>query len=191
LGLAGLEIDAEIEYKKPGKESAARIYMSELRASLPDIPITLCSYRYPYYHLELPWKAFLEKCDFHMPQVYWEQSHNPGYQLTRSLNEFRKLEQELDLPQLPYIPVGAAYRQANWWPTVADVDEFDAKAKELGLQGLAWYRWGHAVEYELDSAIAEHEWDGTIPPPPPPPLSWDESITEWARTKGYDGPDPE
>lgn len=55
---------------------------------LPNTPIA--SVRYPRYH-RLPWRAFLERCDYAMPQVYWEQAHNPGDQLRRSLAEYQDL----------------------------------------------------------------------------------------------------
>nr|MBI2905973.1 hypothetical protein [Chloroflexota bacterium] len=77
LAVDGYVIDAEAEYKESGKSAAARTFMSALRASLPNLPIALSSYRYPSYHTTLPWREFLEKCDLNMPQVYWEQAHNP------------------------------------------------------------------------------------------------------------------
>ena len=78
LNLDGYVVDAEHEYKYPGKDVAARRYMDELRRGLPNTKIALSSYRFPRYHLELPWASFLEKCDYNMPQVYWERSHNRG-----------------------------------------------------------------------------------------------------------------
>src|SRR3990172_691962 len=88
LRLDGYVIDAEAEYKQSGKASAARTFMNELRAGLPNFPVALSSYRFPSYHKELPWREFLEKCDLNMPQVYWEQAHNPDVQLARAVAEF-------------------------------------------------------------------------------------------------------
>ncbi len=81
LGLDGYVVDAEAEYKQPGKATAATTFMNQLRASLPNFPIALSSYRYPSYHPQFPWVEFLTQCDLNMPQVYWELNHNPGNSL--------------------------------------------------------------------------------------------------------------
>ena len=62
-------IDVEREYKDAGKSKAAATFMNRLRAALPHIPVALCSYRFPSYHPQIPWKVFLERCDLNMPQV--------------------------------------------------------------------------------------------------------------------------
>jgi hypothetical protein len=91
LSLDGYAIDAEVEYKQPGRDVAARSFMSELRKGIPPntVPVGLCSFRYPKLHPQLPWKDFLDKCDYNMPQVYWQAAHNPGDQLRSSVNEFK------------------------------------------------------------------------------------------------------
>ena len=159
FGLDAYVINAEAEYKEPGKATAAASFMTQLRAGLPDLPIGLSSYRYPDLHMQLPWREFLSKCDFNTPQVYWMLQHNPGWQLTESLRQFRVLEPKLGLAPLPYIPTGAAFKEAGWQPTAADLDEFDSKAKELELPGVLWYRWGHAVMLGFDDVIAKHIWE--------------------------------
>ena len=78
LNLDGYLIDAEGEYKDPGKDVAAADFMTRIKAGMPSsTPIGLSSYRWPTYHPEFPWKEFLEKCDVNMPQVYWVKAHNP------------------------------------------------------------------------------------------------------------------
>ena len=62
LQLDAYVIDAEHEYKWRGKDAAARQFMADLRQGLPNHPIALSSYRFPTYHRELPWSAFLENC---------------------------------------------------------------------------------------------------------------------------------
>src|SRR4030042_735313 len=123
LGLAGYVIDAEREFKLPGKATAARTYVRELRSGLGSLPIALSSYRYPSYHPEFPWTAFLEKCDFNMPQVYWEQAHNPDEQLQRSVNEITALT-----PSLPVVPTGSAYATSGWRPAASEVTPLLTKA---------------------------------------------------------------
>jgi hypothetical protein len=155
LGLDGFVIDAEDSYKQPGRETAARQYMSRLRATLPTFPIALSSYRFPTLHPQLPWQAFLEKCDMNMPQVYWVGAHNPGDQLIRCVREFQAIT-----PFRPIIPTGSAYLQGSWVPTVEDVNQFLLTAQNLNLSAANFWEWGHTRQYlpELWEAIKDYFW---------------------------------
>ena len=160
LGLDGYVIDAEKEYKQPGKAAAARIFMSRLRAGLPDTPVTLCSYRFPSYHPQIPWREFLEKCDANMPQVYWMHAHNAGEQLTRCVNEFQAIA-----PFRPIIPVGAAFREFGWQPSSSEVLDFLETAQSLNLSAANFYSWDSCRQYipEVWNTIRDYQW---VSPPP-------------------------
>jgi len=161
--LDGFFIDVEKEYKRKNASLWATTYMEYLWRHLDkDISIGLCSYRYPSYHPELPWHNFLDLCDFHAPQVYWAMATNPGDQLKRSVRELTTLE------NLPVVPLGSAYKEGGWaGPTVAQMDEFDATAKELELPGLSWWSWQHAEANPVWwDTIAAHEWIEEEPEPP-------------------------
>ncbi len=108
LDLDGYVIDAESQYKDPAKKAAAIHYMKRLRTALGSTPIALTSYRFPSFHPQLPWREFLDRCDFNIPQVYWEFNHNPAIQLTRSVREFQEMT-----PFRPIIPAGPAYRRGG------------------------------------------------------------------------------
>lgn len=155
LGLDGYIIDAEAQYKYPGRDAAARQFMTLLRQALPVFPIALSSYRYPTYHPALPWQAFLEKCDFNMPQVYWEQAHNPAEQLIRSVNEFKAIT-----PFRPIIPTGSAYLRGDWQPSSAEIIEFLDTARNLNLSAANFWEWGHTRQYlpHLWTTIANYNW---------------------------------
>ena len=143
LGVDGFVVDAELEYQTTSKASAAKRYMNILRNNLGSMPIALSSYRYPSYHAELPWTNFLEKCDYNMPQVYWEQSHNKaGEQLQRCVNEFKNLH-----PYRPIIPTGPTYKQGGWIPTQEEIIEFMQVAKKLGLPGVNFWYWDGCRRY--------------------------------------------
>ncbi len=102
-------IDAESEFKLPGKAQAAANFMNQMRAAFPALPMALSSFRWPSLHPEFPWKEFLAKVDVNMPQVYWMQAHNPGAQLQRSVREF----QAMSIVR-PIIPTGAAFIESGW-----------------------------------------------------------------------------
>jgi hypothetical protein len=161
IPLEGYVIDAESEYK--GKYTPCRIFMSELRNALPDFPIALSSFRYPKYHNDLPWTDFLTKSDHNMPQVYWEQAHNPGEQLKRSLNEFKTAVS----PFRPIIPTGAAYGANGWIPTVEDITEFINTVVTLGMSGVNFWSWDYCRRSlpVLWKTIAAYDWP-TAPNPP-------------------------
>ena len=173
--LDGYVIDAEHEYKWRGKDAAARLFMTELRQALPNHPIALSSYRFPTYHRELPWAAFLEKCDFNMPQVYWEQAHNPGAQLERSVGEFA--DTRLVGHARPVIPTGSAYGAGGWVATAEDQRRFYQKALELSLSAANTYSWDWSTSpghHDLWDAVAGFQWPlaeaaPTVPAPAPMP----------------------
>ncbi len=136
LALDGYVLCAGAAYEQADKAQAARAFMTALRADW-DVPIALSSYRFPNFHPELPWAAFLEKCDAVMPQVYWEAAHNAGSQLRESIRQYKALPNAR-----PCIPTGAAYgRLGGWAPTLEDVADFINTAKDLGVEALNFYSW--------------------------------------------------
>ena len=90
-GVSGYVIDAELDYEKPGRAVQATAFMNQYRSLLPVFPTALSSFRYPTAHPGLPWLAFLNRCDYAMPQVYWVGATDPTAQLMRSLGEYRAL----------------------------------------------------------------------------------------------------
>ncbi|MDY6846603.1 MAG: nuclear transport factor 2 family protein [Chloroflexota bacterium] len=137
LGLNGFVVDAESAYETPAKAPAASQYMNILRSNLGSIPIALSSFRYPSYHARFPWKNFLERCDYNMPQVYWIHAHNnAGEQLQRCVNEFKNLH-----PFRPIIPTGPAYKEHGWVPYESEIIEFMQVAKKLNLPAVNFWYW--------------------------------------------------
>jgi hypothetical protein len=137
LGLDGFVVDAESDYESPSKAPAASRYMNILRSNLGSLPVALSSFRYPSYHAQFPWRNFLERCDFNMPQVYWIQSHNnAGEQLQRCVNEFKNLH-----PFRPIIPTGPAYKEHGWIPHEGEIIDFMNTAKNLNLPAVNFWYW--------------------------------------------------
>ena len=161
LELDGYVIDAEAQYKEPGKAAAAKKFMSRLRAGLPDTPLALSSYRYPSYHPQLPWREFLEKCDYNMPQVYWKHANNAGDQLIRSVREFQAMT-----PNRPIVPTGAAFREHNWQPTSSEVREFLQTAQSLNLTAANLYSWDSSRKHvpEAWNTVRDYPWSAPAHP---------------------------
>lgn len=160
LDLEGYVIDAEIEYKQPGKAAAAQRFMDRLRASLPALPMALSSYRFPSFHRQFPWKVFLEKVDYNMPQVYWEQNHNAEANLRRCVREFQAIQ-----PFRPIFPTGPTYKTGGWRPTQADILEFLNTAKDLQLKGANFFSWDECKRDvpELWEPISNYRWISAEP----------------------------
>lgn len=155
LQLDGYVIDAEGPYKERGKAAAARKFMDRVRKGLPNKPIALSSYRFPSYHPQLPWREFLEKCDYIMPQVYWMFSENAGEQLTRCVREFQSIT-----PYRPIIPTGAAFKERGWKPDPKEVKDFLETAQRLNLTAANLYSWDscRANLPEVWKTSANYEW---------------------------------
>ncbi len=175
----GYVIDAEWEYKEPGKKNAASAYMKILRKNLPNTPIALSSYRFPAYHPQLPWKTFLEYADYNMPQVYWEKAHNPSAQLERTVHEFQAMT-----PNRPVIPTGPTYRAGAWIPTQKDTQEFLETAKKLKLAAVNFFSWDEcrpALENQWQT-ISNFDWEH--------PASEQKDITEkWIDSMNSGNPE--
>ncbi len=156
LGLRGYVIDAEIEFDKPGMAPVAKTFMSELRKGLPQKPVALCSYRWPSYHPQFPWDAFMEKCDYNMPQVYWMQAHNPAAQLQRTVREFNGMQYVR-----PMMPTGPVFREAGWGPSVTEIEEYLQACQDLHLSATNFFAWdyGRVKLKELWDTIAKYAWD--------------------------------
>ena len=162
INVDGYVIDAESEYKEPGKKDAALRFMDQLRSTLHDFPIALSSFRYPSYHPTLPWREFLDKCDFNMPQVYWMQAHNAGAQLSQSVRQFQAMT-----PYRPIIPTGAAFREHGWQPTTDEILDFLQTAKSLNLSAANFWEWSDCRSGRLPGlweTISDFSWSGEFEP---------------------------
>ena len=169
LRLDGFSIDAEAEYKLTGKDKIAEIYAKELREGLPDIPISLCSYRYPKVHPELPYASFLRRCDHINQQLYWVGAHNPPAQLDWSLKQYGDLMKGIGIDSLPQTPVGSAYGTSDWRSSSADVRAFlkacvDRKLESASLWSMDWMR---RKGLDLWEAMADFDWPNSGEEPEP------------------------
>lgn len=162
LALDGFVVNAEVEFKQTGMDVKANTYMSELRNKLPQLPLALSSYRFPSYHPQFPFAVFLKYCNINMPQVYWQGSHNPAAQLTRSVYEFQSIS-----PFRPVIPTGSAYSYGSWQPTRDDIRSFLSTAKTMGLSAANFWSWDYSRKYlpHLWDEASSFSWASGVPEP--------------------------
>lgn len=161
LDLDGYAIDAEAEYRDTSKRPAAVKFMQELRRGLPSIPVALSTYRYPRVHSVFPYAEFLEGCDISMPQVYFEQAHNPEEQLERCVEQYMALK-----PARPVIPTAPTYARGDWRPSAGEITRFLEKAQELGLSAANAWSWDFATRkkyLDLFNAVADYNWPAETP----------------------------
>jgi len=156
LNLDGYIVDAEREYKEPGKKVAAQRFMQELRAGLPNTPVGLSTYRYPQVHYSLPYSQFLERCDFAMPQVYFEFAHDVEQQLERSVAQYQALQ-----PARPIVVTGPTYNHNAWRPSAEEVLRFLQRARQMGLAAVNFWAYDFATRstmIDLWDAVAGYDW---------------------------------
>ena len=136
LGLAGFVVRPGPAYQVAGRERAARLYLHSLRGAV-NLPLALSAYCFPQYHPRFPWTAFLEGCDVHMPQVFWEAAHDAGAQLRESHRQCDALPSAR-----PFVPVAAAYGPSgSWSPRRADLADFLDAACRLDLPAVDFFSW--------------------------------------------------
>ena len=154
-----------MDYEAPMKErpEAQVPLLDEFRIRKPSHLLGLCSYRYPSYHPEILWNDILRFFDFHAPQVYWIQGHDPAAQMQKSYDELKALF------NIPFVPVGAAFAEHGWEPTKAEIFEFDLKVKDLGFDGIQWFSYRGARDLGLFPHLASLSWPVDVPGPVPDP----------------------
>ena len=154
FNLPGFVVNAEGQFKAQGMYKAAKAYMKELRKGLPNLPIALSTYKYPTLHKDFPFLAFLDYCNFSMPQVYWIELTNPAEQLVRSVSEYRSLK-----PNQPIVPTGSAFWLGDWSATAQQVTEFLNKARQMNLPGANFWEMATSIERgELWRTIRDYKW---------------------------------
>jgi len=157
----GYVLDVEKEFKQPGRDIAAVKFMDRLRSAYQELPLALSSYRFPSYHPQVPWKEFLDRCNYNMPQVYWVQANNPAEQLARCVREFQSI-----IPYRPIIPTGSAYKSGGWQATPEQATVFMKAALKLNLTAANFWEWANCRRYLPDvwRAIAKSTWSSTPAP---------------------------
>lgn len=155
-GVEGFCVNAEAEFKtRPDDDYRANQYMNALRSGLSsEFKLALSTYRRPDYHPAFPFEVFLQWVDINMPQIYWMFSHDPVYQLTRSFEEYLKLN-----VIRPFIPTGSAWSQGGWTPTEKDVRDFLITARTMGFKAANFWSWEHTERiFKLWDEISLFNW---------------------------------
>lgn len=164
LGLNGYDIDAEGEYDQLGKSDEAAAFVAGIQSLRSKMTVSLCSYRYPDVHPNFPWSAFLAGVDLHMPQVYWQGDTRVTGPTIQLLESYKQL---MARKVLPFVPVGSAYCEHGWCATPAQVENFSAGAKTLGLKAIHFWDLKHAYgSPPMWAAISALDWGGGVIPPP-------------------------
>jgi hypothetical protein len=159
LGLDSFILDVEelkslgANWKDEDAAEKAEEYMRYFIKPSKDYPLGLCSYRYPSYHREFPFAAFLNDPKINMvnAQVYWMFSNNSGAQLLKSVREYDATR------RLTHVPIGAMFSEHGWTPTTSEMKDF-LNVSETVLKNPGAGFW------VLDEAIYNKEWLDVIYP---------------------------
>jgi hypothetical protein len=159
LDVIGFIANCEKEWKGGGREADAAKLMNILNAGLPKLAIGFSSFRYPEKHA-LPWKVFLDRCDFIQSQVYWFGSNNPAWQLAESYRQFRKISSK------PFVPAGWCSPEQGYAPSQRSLDEYHAAVLSMGLAATLWWEWKVAKRVGNIALIAKHLFPEKVSQPP-------------------------
>lgn len=177
-----LYIDLEAHSKDDAPGVGLR-YCDGVREKVDGVKISMCSYRYPYYHREIRWTEYLGCVDEYSPQVYWSKSNNPAWQLRECLRQYRDMENKLRMEPKPFMPAAPAYTEWGWTPKPAELDEFHDTCLELMitdpnfLPGTIWWNMKHAMKLGFIPVIGGHVWPGNVIVPEPEPATQTFTIT--------------
>lgn len=107
-------IDAEVE--SLFQFAPAKVFATEVRKYIPDLPMALSSYWKPSWHKDVPYAQLRAICQFDAPQVYARGS-DPKYKLSVS-----KAEYAVMTPKLPFtMPGNDMYFEGGIKPTPQQV----------------------------------------------------------------------
>ena len=149
--LDGYIANAESKFQTPGSAARAESFMKQLRARVDDVPIGLSAFKFPSLFHNYPWKAFLERSEFNLPQTYWVGRHDPEAQVADPLWQFllpdyvRLADPRVDeFPARFFLPTGSAYSDDTrvWLPEPQDQERFLERSCEIGLPAVSYYNAG-------------------------------------------------
>jgi hypothetical protein len=167
----GYVIDAEKEFSKAQQFKRAARFMTALSGI--GVPVGLAGWRFPKLHLDYPWAEFLAGCDYHMPQMYWNQpswmrpSFGPEAELRTCVRDL------LTLKQMPVIPTGRAFiGDGHTGPKPEELTTFLKTAVELHCPAVDFWAldflYRHTGGKDRLAAISKYQWAGSPNPGPNP-----------------------
>lgn len=177
-----IQVDAEGgQWNKWGSDRRAKEYLDNCYVP-GSYSVSLCSYRFPKYFPQFPFKGFVEHSRMRgevSPQVYWEFSHNPYAQVRDSFNQYR----DIIAGPLFFVPIAPCYFRGvpgavgSWGPTPEDLRSFVNQCNNMNLPGWGVYSWDKIWQHWEDyghlwmQALTGKPKPSETPPSPPPPSS--------------------
>jgi murein DD-endopeptidase MepM/ murein hydrolase activator NlpD len=140
-----------------GAERARKLVYTLREEMGAEALLALSSYRFPKFHPNFPFDAFMAGCDIAMPQVYWValggQEGDAARNLLQSVEEYRAR-----YPDKPVVPTGAAFGEKQsdnsyWSATPRQVYLFLSQAKAMELPAVNFWSWEHAFGDPANSRV--------------------------------------
>lgn len=189
LALDAYQINVEAQYKLAGETKSGKAFKAMVNQLSPGMQVTVCSYRFPTVHPEMPWKVMSEHPAVNgwTPQVYWALSDNPVEQLQQCFDEYKAIDNK------PVYPVGPTFGQnftfvdntgkdtkVYWTPKMDELIDFRVACLEAEVSRIYYFR--------LDQVIQKGWWDmltaatgvyKPLPEPEPEPDPEPEPEPDW------------
>ena len=133
-------LNCEKEWKTLNGKVAAKLLLDKL--DVESLKVYLCSYRFPSFHREFPFKTFMDhpKIIGASPQIYWALSHNPAEQCAKTFQEYSTFSKII-------YPIGSAFgesfkvgEKSIWWePNVKELEDFRLFNVSKNLDKIYYY----------------------------------------------------
>ena len=199
-------LDVELRYAKDYYYNTGAFLRS--LGPVNDIRFWLQSYRRPDYHPEIVWNKWLTYKDpngkriIHgvAPQAYPMGSQDFVSDFQRMVTKYAKILDIANRRDIPWFPTLPTFSERGWEPTLdAMIGGVDFLKQELGsrLTGLNFWQQDWLLKTEntrMRTYIGTLASDVQPPSPPtkvPQRIYIHDHLHPWAKTEGYDGPNPD
>lgn len=145
LDLVLLDWESDADNRYLADPTRAHRIAGDFKDGAPDVPLALCSWWYPWYHVPDALEDLLKYCDYNMPQVYalenWSNEANADY-LDVSIEQYGGM---WDGGPERTIPGFAAYDTNTWSPSIMQLRRGSEHAKEIGCPGVWLWSWNTLI----------------------------------------------
>lgn len=138
--LAGLLIDAEAEFERPGGMANAIRQVNRIKKSPIDVPIYYTSFAFPELHPSFPYAVFNELSGGHVPQVYYNHTgwSEPAVAVLQCVNQHYNRGLLVAGVMLPIYDAGP---ESGWRPTPDDFHQATLAATMFNVPSVWTWTW--------------------------------------------------
>lgn len=137
---AGLLIDAESEFERPGGRDRAKIQVDRINEANLPVPVYYTSFAFPELHPGFPYGVFNELSGGHVPQVYYNHTGwpEPALAVLQCVNQHYNRGLLVAGVMLPIYDAGS---EQGWRPTPAHMHQATLAARMWNVPSVWTWTW--------------------------------------------------